>query len=615
MIGLPLRRRLSRALTAITCSTLIVGSAQAAVAVYKTGDANDPRVRAAKFLGEDKRHLSALTELLKMQDESGEPGKVQYPWLLAENYLSFGLRDRADSVYQKLGRANGEPLEYDRGLLRMAQFEYTRGYYAEARNQLVKMRDGLPKALVLEWQDLYARVLMSEGRVAEAIEILRGEKNGSDQTEYTRYNLGVALLSERSTEQGRTVMDRVGRLKPKDGDELALMDRANLTLGWHFLQEGQGASAKPILRRVRIEGPYSNRALLGLGWAELTTDGARASRSPGEEGESERDPLVSFSTLGVLLRRGLVDDPAPKRNFRRATASAETEGAVKNALGPWLALIDRDPQDPAVQEGWLAIPYALDQIGAHEEARTYYEQAITRLEAARVRSNAAVEAIKSSRMVETIVKRDLDAESGWNWELKDLPDAPETYYLQTLIAEHRFAEALKNYRDTRLLVRSLETWDYRLAQMEKSYATTERVSVDPQELFARAMSVGKPPARLAAKIELPLATALSEPGRYTDKAPDFPKASASLRLAGAPKTFNGSYERLGNLRRRLGSLRPALITTGDQQGKVLQAMATTELQAQKNRIEKYLVEARFALARLYDRQLGPNDPDEYEIKK
>lgn len=614
MIGLPLRHGLRRALIALTCSSLVAGAAQAAVAVYKTGEENDPRLRAARFLGEDKRHLSALTELLKMQDESGEPGKVQYPWLLAENYLSFGLRDRADAIYQKLGRANGEPLQYDRGQLRMALFEYTRGYYPEARALLIKAREGLPKALVPEWQDLYARVLMSEGRAAEAIKVLTTEGSSSDQTEYTRYNLGVALLTERSEEQGRTVMDRVGRLKAKDTDELALMDRANLTLGWHFLQEGKGASAKPVLRRVRIEGPYSNRALLGLGWAELTSDGSRVLLTP-EEDIANSDPLVSFSTLGVLLRRGVVDEPSKRRTFRRSSASAESQAAVRSALDPWLALVDRDPQDPAVQEGWLAIPYALEQIGAHDQARTYYEQAVERLEEARKRSNIAIEAIKSSRMVETIVKRDLDAESGWNWELKDLPDAPETYYLQTLIAEHKFAEALKNYRDTRLLVRNLESWDYRLSQMEKSFANNERASVDPAELFARALDTGKPPAKLAAKIELPLATTLSEPGRYTEKAPAVPKSGASLRLAGVPKTFDGTYERLGNLRRRLGSLRPALTTVGDQQGKVLQQLATTELQAQKNRIEKYLVEARFALARLYDRQTGPNDPDEYEIKK
>ncbi len=600
---------------AIGYALLAAGGAEAAVAVYKPGDANDPRVRSARFLGEDKRHLSALTELLKMQQESPEPQRAQYPWLLAENYLSFGLRDRADAIYQTLGRTEEEPLQFDRARLRMAQFEYTRGYYPEAYAVLTQMRDGLAKPLLLEWQDLLAKVLMSQGKTAEAIEVLTAQKNGDDQTEYTRYNLGMALLGERRIEQGRTVVDRVGRLKPIDGDTLALRDRANLTLGWQFLQNSQGAAAKPVLRRVRIEGPYSNRALLGLGWAELTTDGAAARRKGLDDGSTEKQDssFVSFSTLGVLLRRGLVDEPPS--NFRRSSAPSDSEQAVESALVPWLALIDRDPQDPAVQEGWLAIPYALDQIGAHDQARRYYEQAVERLEAARKRTQAAVEAIKSSRMVETIVKRDLDAESGWNWELKDLPDAPETYYLQTLIAEHSFAEALKNYRDTRLLTRNLDTWNYRLAQMEKSYAGTERASVDPEVLFARARESGAAPLHMDVKIQLPLETKLSEPGRYIAKTTAGAPLKARLRLAAAPTEFNGSYERLGNLRRRLGSLKPALISTGDQQGKLLQTIATRELLAQKNRIEKYLVEARFALARLYDRQTGPSGPDEYEIKK
>jgi tetratricopeptide (TPR) repeat protein len=45
-------------------------------------------------------------------------------------------------------------------------------------------------------------------------------------------------------------------------------DKANLALGFALLQAQRPADAKPILERVRLEGPYSSKALLGVGWAD-----------------------------------------------------------------------------------------------------------------------------------------------------------------------------------------------------------------------------------------------------------------------------------------------------------------------------------------------------------
>ncbi|WP_411887232.1 hypothetical protein [Hydrocarboniphaga effusa] len=613
--------RRNRFALAFGAFVLSAGSAQAAANFYKPGDDNDPRIRSARFLGEDKRHMSASVELLRVQAEAGRSSDVQFPWLLADNYLSFGLRERADAIYEALSQGTSDPLQLARAQLKEARFEYTRGYLPESRARLLRIREGLPKELLIEWQDLLAKVLLEQGRNADAVEVLTAPKNGDDQSEYTRYNLGVGLLREKRAEQGHTVLDRVGKLAPSDRDTLALADKANLTLGWDFLQNQQAAAAKPILQRVRVEGPFSNRALLGLGWAELLPNGERAKRVDLEDGSSDkqRDPFASFSTLGVLLRRGQVDDDSMrKRHFRRSLGSSDQAEAMDRALSVWLLLIDRDPQDPAVQESWLAVPYALDQVGAHEQARSYYEQAIERLEAARERTDKALAAIRSNRMIDTIIKREVDAESGWNWELKDLPDAPETYYLQTMLAEHRFAEALKNYRDARLLQRNLEAWEKRLTDVEKGYFTgASRGTVDTGILFSRAKE-NRTELRSGVNIKLATEINLAEPGRY-DRAVVMPPLRApELKLANPPdpQVFRGTFEQVGDLRKRLDSLKPALIKMGDEQGRLLQEMASTELKSQKTLIEKYLVEARFALARLYDRPLGSVDePDEYEIKK
>ena len=257
--------------------------------------------------------------------------------------------------------------------------------------------------------------------------------------------------------------------------------------------------------------------------------------------------------------------------------------------------------DPAVEEGWLAIPYSLDRLGAHTEALQYYEQAVKNLEDSRQRAKQAMVSIRQNRMVETIVRRDIDAESGWQWNLHDLPDAPETYYLQSLIAEHPFQEALKNYRDVLLMKRNLESWKQRLDVLEKAYASQDRESVDPDILFKRA-NTGWTPPWPTPTIKLRAENSLAAPGSY-DAPLKLERGPIDLALSNTPQHFDGELERIHALRARADSLLPILNDLGDQQAKLMQDMAIKELEGQKKAIEKYLVEARFALARLYDRQM------------
>lgn len=591
------------------CALLAVAAAAVADAAsesYVPGAAEDPRVRTAEFLQRDRRHLSAIIEL-RMMDPSNDPHRLpeSYRWRLAENYLSYGMRDRAEGLYRQLARSSDNAEMAARAQLRIAEFEYTRGYRAEARATLYRIRESLPQKLLEDWQDLLARVLLAEQRYGDAVEVLTELDNSDRQSPYTRYNLGVALINDGRVPQGITVLDRVGRLIPDNVEQLALRDRANLSLGWHFLQNQQGGTAKPALARVREEGPFSNRALLGLGWAELAPQGERVSKVELGDEQGDASPFTTFSTLGVLLRPGFVQEDIFKRAgmsaFRLSKASREEEEALRKALVPWVELIARDPMDSAVQEAWLAIPFTLDRLGAYTQALDYYERAIKVLEESRARMEAAIVSIRQGRMVETIVRREADAESGWNWKLLDLPDAPETYFLQQLLAEHRFQEALKNYRDVRMASRSLESWAQRLAKVEIAYAADDRQVVQAEELIRRAQADWTPPWR-GLEVRLRNDTELSVPGQYAGAALPPVAIRPSLRLAPPPARFNGPIERARLAQQRIVNLRVQLSAAGNEQGKLLQDMALLELEGQKRQIERYLIEARFALARLYDRQ-------------
>jgi chromosome segregation ATPase len=63
-----------------------------------------------------------------------------------------------------------------------------------------------------------------------------------------------------------------------------------------------------------------------------------------------------------------------------------------------------------------------------------------------------VERIRSGHMLEDLLGASTPAQQiGWSWQLKQLPDAPESRYLYALLADNDFQEGLKNYRDLGVL--------------------------------------------------------------------------------------------------------------------------------------------------------------------
>jgi len=261
-------------------------------------------------------------------------------------------------------------------------------------------------------------VLMAQGRYAEAARSLESWTGGGDWAWYARFNLGVALVRTGETVRGRQYLESVGTLPTRTEEQQALRDRANLALGFALLQERQPDPAAAALQRVRLDGPFTNRALLGLGWAEA--DAARPER----------------------------------------------------ALVPWLALRERPVLESAVQESLLAVPYAYARLAANGQAAEQYRHAVAAFAAETRRLDESIAAIRGGGFLDAVLdaapdpapdaapksraKPDDADQAGWLWQLKQAPDAPHTRYLYPLLASHEFQEGLKNYRDLGIMQRNLE---------------------------------------------------------------------------------------------------------------------------------------------------------------
>jgi tetratricopeptide (TPR) repeat protein len=456
--------------------------------------------------------------------------------------------------------------------------------------------------------------------------LLSGWSSRSTWMQFARFNLGVALLRSNRLADGAQFLDAVGTLESPDEEMLALKDKANLALGFAYMQANDPASAIVRLERIRLEGPQSSRALLGIGWASVAQEKYEA------------------------------------------------------ALTPWLALRDRNLLDAAVQEAYLAVPYAFSKLGASGQAAQYYEQALTSFDAEQANIDAAIGRIRKDGLLKNLLGAD-DADSpqrGWFWQLQDLPDSPESRYLFPVLAGNDFQEGLKNFRDLGYLGSTLARWDENMvvyADMigtrEKAYAeriprvdamlggnTLDALAVRREQVEGRinkvvimedvaALGTAEQRAqwqRIAA-IEAGLA---AEPDndevaakrerlrlvkgvlywslrqdyrerlyqqRRELKGLDAALTEASRRWlrveqarTTAPTTTGDFATRIDQLQARMTALRGKLAAASRAQGDLLADIAVAELDAQKQHIADYEVQARFALATIYDRAAESAQP-------
>ncbi|MBV8062401.1 MAG: hypothetical protein JOY51_02350 [Nevskia sp.] len=287
---------------------------------------------------------------------------------------------------------------------------------------------------------------------------------------YAGYNQGVALLRQGRAAEGAALLETVAAGKAAGEEAAALRDQADLVLGYAQLRNHTGANAVQLFSRVRSPGPSSNAALLGLGWALLAPSGNGQNATL-----ATAAPEQAFRRIPVLLQPQLTGDIAALKQgepYQLRPAAPEEEQALRRALVPWTELIGRDPLDPAVQEGMIAIPYALNHMGSYDEAREYFQRALRLLDAANGQLDLAMQRVRDGTLVQ-VLDRFESADRGWSWWLAAYPRehwwladdprqpmaAPDNFYLQRLMADDAFRAAMQDFHDLRLLDQASQRLD------------------------------------------------------------------------------------------------------------------------------------------------------------
>lgn len=568
-------------------------------------------------------YLEALTRLGASQDFNRVGNHLVEAELLKGGlYLSLGQHDEAGRIFKALLNDN-VPLDVrNRAWFYLAKVWYQRNYLEQAAGALASIHGALPGELEPERHLLEAQVLMYLERYDEAIAALERWQPVGDRSDiwsaYARFNIGVALVRKDRIDDAASLLDAVGQMAAATDELAALRDKANLALGFAWLKAGRAVEAKQVLQRVRLEGPQSNKALLGVGWAD----------------------------------------------------SAEKQ--FTKALVPWMELRDRDMLDAAVQESYLAIPYAYAQLDANRQAAEQYTFAVTAFSEEAARIDQSIAAIRSGRLLDAIAENDKGDKAGWFWQLQELPDAPETRYLYHLMASNEFQEGLKNYRDLRLMERNLAAWQLSVTAFDdmvdnrrQAFAqrlpaieeTLEAVDLDGMEvrrteLESRIAAIERDNdvAGLATGRELEQWQGVQRVEKVLAQADPndalVQEMSEKLRLLRGRLMwdFSSSYnarlwkarkelreldvaykearrrwvlierareeyparteefaKRVATLQPRIEGLSARLASAATAQNQYLASIAIKELESQKERLAAYSLQARFALASIYDR--------------
>lgn len=614
---------------------LSMGLALAAIAARPSfaDDLRDLYFGEALYQAYQGHYFDALERLdaeLAQHRRVDEPQLDSLQYYIRQADFSVGDFELRYRMHLRAGRAIRAVLEADvdqpvknEAAFRLARIEFQKDQPEDALNALERIHGTIPPDIKDDIEFLRANVYLALGRPADAVEVLRRLQSADDLQGFAAYNLGIALLQAGRTQEALRQLDKAGQIDSRAAPTAAIRDKSNMVLGSIMLQSTDYAHAQQAFDRVRLEGPFSNRALLSAGWAEV----------------SARD--------------------------------------YAKALVPWGTLIGRDPTDPAVQEAKLALPFAYSKLEVYGRAALLYGQALDSFGKELEKVDASIRSIRAGNFLKALVREEIRQDNLWVVRLRTLPDTPETFYLTDLMASNDFQTALQNYLDMEDLRRRLSSWqggfdafedlirlrraNYAplLPQVDARFRELDsrmRVRVEQRDHLQKRLQdqlTAPRPALLATRDErltLERLRRIDEalrhgsgdngalrarterlqgvltwrlyteyPERLTQAYKHLDALNADVQTLqqrytafvrarqAAVHSYAGYDQSIGHLRTRVGDALERVDTLLARQGHVIEAVAIEELSARRERLEAYQTQARYAVADSYDRALKQHD--------
>lgn len=400
-----------------------VGLASAlAAGACASKDLHDLYFGEALYQANQGRYFEALERLdaeLALHNSLDEPQRDSLHFHIGEAEFSVGDFELYYRMHLRAGRAIKAVLDgavddavRNEAAYRLARIHFQKDQAGDALVALDRISGKVPVAIRDDVEFLRANVYMALGRPADAAGVLKRLQGAQSLSGFAAYNLGIALLQEGREPDAIAQLDRAGQLSLTGAGPLAIRDKSNMLLGKFMLEATDFGRAQQYFDRVRLDGPFSNQALLSAGWSDVSA-----------------------------------------QNYERAVV-------------PWSMLAKRELTDSAVQEALLALPYAYSKLNVHGRAAVLYGDALKSFGEELNKVDASIKSIADGRFLQALAREEIQQDKGWVIRLRTLPDAPETFYLMQLMASHEFQTALQNYLDLEELRKKMAGWQKSLDAFE-----------------------------------------------------------------------------------------------------------------------------------------------------
>lgn len=342
------------------------------------------------------KYFSAITNLMVsdkkgLLKKQGQDAQI----FLGGLYLGYELHQEADRIFTAMideAKIVDETAK-DRAWFYLGKTQYRQNQFREAKESFEKVKDGLPENRENERLNYLANIYLHENNYKKAIENLDLIDSDSSWKNFAQFNIGVSYVRQGEVKEGIAELEEIGKIKTEDKEMAAVRDKANLALGYASIRNKNYKRSHEFFKKIRLEGPQSHKALLGLGWAYLSSE------------------------------------------------------AYNNALVSWMELENKSILDPSVQEALLAIPYTLEKLDKKALAIEKYNIASKKYDAELKKFNTVKRAITKGELIASLRPGSLGEEAALPRYNTTLPESITVPYIQKLLATHEFQAAFNRYQE------------------------------------------------------------------------------------------------------------------------------------------------------------------------
>lgn len=370
-------------------------------------EVKDLKYGAVLFEFFQQKYFETLVEFEYAAERGGIKNHGDYPELLKGGVsLSYGLDNQAREIFSNLIDGNTTEEVENRAWFYLADMLYLRGDIERAGVTMANIHGSMPSDIDQEYRYLAALINIKLGYFDEAELISRSFDKDSPNAPYLYFNLGVAYGKQNKYAWAIANLEKSASYANGGSELERLADRSHMAIAYLDAQNQRFSESYEQIKRVNTTGVFSNRALLGSGWAYVN------------------------------------------------------DGLYRKALAPLSVLQKRSMALPEVQEAVILVPHVYEKLGLMGRAAEGFISASSRYEDTLVQLDKARETLKDADVLELFVRNmdEMLGESDWFGTAPSVSLNALSPFLLEVMSDHSFQSVLKDLRDLYAIRNNLKSW-------------------------------------------------------------------------------------------------------------------------------------------------------------